>query len=196
MCSFARYAWKNCSLNILSENDESTPFGQWIQNYILLYHSEDGKNSERIGMFIGVLRSLWLTRNGRVFSNQGGYLADLFRNYNTAMHNFTVWKMREEGEDVRAKDKNNNGAPLGFQRINIGSEKEDITYTTDARLEVTIMVDGSWQKRTRMAGTGWAFSEDQITFMEGEEAMEKHTFMCACFKVGGGKRVPKDSFIH
>ncbi|XP_021726229.1 uncharacterized protein LOC110693417 [Chenopodium quinoa] len=128
MCSFARYAWKNCSLNILSENDESTPFGQWIQNYIMLYHSEDGKKSERIGMFIGVLWSLWLTRNGRVFSNQGGYLADLFRNYNTAMHNFSVWKTKEEGEDVRKKDNNNNGAPPGFQRINIGSEKEEITY--------------------------------------------------------------------
>ncbi|XP_021759095.1 uncharacterized protein LOC110723989 [Chenopodium quinoa] len=167
MCSFGRYAWANCSLNISSEIDESTPFGHWIQNYILLFHSEDGKRSERVGTFIGVLWSILLTRNGRIFSNQGGCLTDLFRNYNTAMQQLSVWQRVGEGVGVNGKVSADSGAPPSFERVNIGCKREDINHPTNARLEVTIMADGSWLKRNRMAGTGWAYSEDQISYMEG-----------------------------
>lgn len=47
---------------------------EWIQSYILLFHSEDGWDSQRIANFISILWSIWTTRNGRVFKNMGGHV--------------------------------------------------------------------------------------------------------------------------
>ncbi|XP_021726857.1 uncharacterized protein LOC110694004 [Chenopodium quinoa] len=85
-CSFVRYAWNNCPLHIFSKTNESNPLRHWIQQHILLFHSEDGKRSERLHIFVGVLWSLWLTRNGRFFQNERGYQAYYFRHFSQTMN--------------------------------------------------------------------------------------------------------------
>ncbi|XP_021750305.1 uncharacterized protein LOC110715993 [Chenopodium quinoa] len=149
------------------EIDESTPLRHWIQHYILLFHSEDGKKSDHVPTFIGVLWSLWLTRNGRIFRNEGGYLVDLFRNYNLAMKELSVWRKLEGGDVIRGKETLAHNFPPGFERVNIGCATDDISTPTDSRIEMVIKVDGSWSKRDGNAGAGWAYSVNNQAFSTG-----------------------------
>ncbi|XP_021721729.1 uncharacterized protein LOC110689284 [Chenopodium quinoa] len=188
LCSFARYSWNNCSLHINSEMDGSTPLGHWIQSHILLFHSEDGKHSSRIHVFVGTLWSLWLTRNGRVFRNEGGYLDDFYRHYNQSMKtlvSFLTPKVRSR-EALQLSD-NGGGQPPGFRRFNIGRCGTLLETPMGESSQVVIMVDGSWMKSTGHAGFGWAYSSNAEDFQEGggdfgTALSALHAELLACLK--------------
>ncbi|XP_021761825.1 uncharacterized protein LOC110726663 [Chenopodium quinoa] len=186
LCSFARYALQNCDLHISSEIDESIPLRHWIQQHILLYHSEDGRQSARLHVFIGVLWSLWLTRNGRVFRNERGYLADYYRHYGQTMSSLEIFlKPRERYRDSTRITGRTEELPPGFNRFNIGSRRELPDHPLQGNTEVIIMVDGSWKKSTGAAGFRWAYSSDGVKLLEGggdygTAISALHTELLAC----------------
>ncbi|XP_021722789.1 uncharacterized protein LOC110690272 [Chenopodium quinoa] len=71
LCCLAKDVWGNDPLTICSEFPGSDSMRVWIQHYIMLFYSEDGKRSARIPMFLATLWGLWKARNEEVFRNVG-----------------------------------------------------------------------------------------------------------------------------
>ncbi|XP_021723962.1 uncharacterized protein LOC110691351 [Chenopodium quinoa] len=186
-CSFARYAWNNSSLHILTEINESTSLRHWIQHYILLFNSEDGKRSERLQAVVGVLWSLWLTKNGRVFRNERGYVADYFRHLSQTMNSLESFLKPDSRPKEHSRHLASNGdQPPGYCRVNIGRRGDLPTTPMQGDNAVILKVDGSWDKTTGHAGFGWAYSLDAVNFWDagGEYGTMSalHAELTACLK--------------
>ncbi|XP_056688684.1 uncharacterized protein [Spinacia oleracea] len=65
-CSVARLVWSVYRIQVHSNDNESISFTTWIQRHILLYYSKDSAENTKLEAFVAMLRSLWVTRNGRV----------------------------------------------------------------------------------------------------------------------------------
>ncbi|XP_021765924.1 uncharacterized protein LOC110730427 [Chenopodium quinoa] len=96
-CILAKKTWGKSPLAICSDSAGFNLLRNWIQSFILLFNSEDGKHSNRIVLFIATLWGLWRTRNERSF-------------------NGTTGGARKERDDP--------ALPPGFIYVQLGQEKE------------------------------------------------------------------------
>ncbi|XP_021843644.2 uncharacterized protein [Spinacia oleracea] len=147
-CSVAYLSWVNCSLQIDPTENESCSLKEWVRRYILLYHSEDGWNGERIQRFIALLWSLWKMRNARIFRGEGGHPGAVLAVWDTQLKEVDTFKRRN-------KEDSSEGArePPGFNMVHIGQAKDFCNA-------FVLQVDGSWDKKTGRAGWGVAVSTE------------------------------------
>ncbi|XP_021740881.1 uncharacterized protein LOC110707184 [Chenopodium quinoa] len=71
-CIQAKEVWETGSLDVCPDFLRSIPLKEWIQHYILLFYSEDGKQGARCSRFIATLWGMWKARNARCFKDSAG----------------------------------------------------------------------------------------------------------------------------
>lgn len=54
--------------------------------YVLLFYSEDGKDSKRIATFVVMMWNLWNTRNERIFREAGVHARMVLNQVNIEIH--------------------------------------------------------------------------------------------------------------
>lgn len=69
--SVARLAWIVYKIQVQIESIKPISFATWVKKNILLFYSEDESDNNKIEGFVGMLWSLWVTRNFRLFRNIG-----------------------------------------------------------------------------------------------------------------------------
>ncbi|XP_056694898.1 uncharacterized protein [Spinacia oleracea] len=150
-CSLAKLVWKLSSLTIFLDTNGTISFEEWFQRYILLFHSEDGKDSQRIDIFVAVLWSLWLARNARNYKNEEIHARGILFGVSQELHKCNIFKNNRPGvENIDASlNSQHLVQPPGFLHVQLG--KEQSFYPN-----FVLQVDGSWDKNTRKAGAGWA----------------------------------------
>ncbi|XP_056695586.1 uncharacterized protein [Spinacia oleracea] len=159
LCSVAKLAWNLCTLKIQPENDVHIVLNKWVQQHILLFYREDGKQSNKLAIFIAMLWSIWTTRNARVFRESGSHASMILQQAKLGMQQLEIFKKGNprKGEENTNEHQN----PPGFWLVQLGISKTDFA-------NFVLQVDGSWDKNTTKAGYGWAFrKEDNMTYEKG-----------------------------
>ncbi|XP_021727191.1 uncharacterized protein LOC110694325 [Chenopodium quinoa] len=162
LCSQVREVWENSLLNICHDFSESISVQKWIQHYILLFYSEDGKNSSRIVLFIATLWCLWKTRNERVYRGEDGTLNGTLEGINLAIKDYETFANRDcvtDGTEVSSDY--DIDVPPGFNYAQLGKGKTGFD-------NFIMEVDGSWEKNTGRAGIGWAVKHNTHGHVLGE----------------------------
>ncbi|XP_056691844.1 uncharacterized protein [Spinacia oleracea] len=115
--------------------------------------SEDGKDSDRVVTFIGILWALWVTRNARVFRSETGNIQTVQTRFTLALEQNVIFR-RKEGECLGFlhPPENMPNYPPGFLFANIGRE---IAFMQGS----VIYIDGAWNKVTLRAGMGWVLQQ-------------------------------------
>ncbi|XP_056685380.1 uncharacterized protein [Spinacia oleracea] len=148
-CNLAKLVWMCCPLQICSNDDETVSLKKWIQSYILLFNSKDGGSEAKSDAFLATLWSLWVARNERVFRNESKHaravLLTIDRMIRTAKH-FKECNLAT-GTNMMGICK-----PPGFNLVQLGAIRDHVA-------DFILQIDGSWEKKTRKSGGGWAFKE-------------------------------------
>ncbi|XP_021776358.1 uncharacterized protein LOC110740189 [Chenopodium quinoa] len=150
--------WEDSPLTICPDSTGFNSLKRWIQHYILLFNSEDGKNSNRCALFIATLWGLWKTRNARCFKGTLGSrsLVKEFINLDMEDHEAFIHKTRSTNE-WGATERDDPIIPPGFNYVHLGKEYNGFD-------NFIVEVDGSWEKSTRRAGIGWAVKTNHNSF--------------------------------
>ncbi|XP_021863436.1 uncharacterized protein [Spinacia oleracea] len=163
-CSVARLAWSVYRIQVHLNDNESISFTTWIQRHILLYYSKDSAENTKLEAFVAMLWSLWVTRNGRVFRNLGGHARSVLIQTEEEMKLLRSFQQgyRWEGMGNQSKDKDPFHPP-GFLLVSLGRNKDFFP-------NFVLQVDGSWAKKTKKVGWGWAYkdgTEDNNCYRDG-----------------------------
>ncbi|XP_056698590.1 uncharacterized protein [Spinacia oleracea] len=172
LCSVAQLSWTTCSLHIDPSENESCTINDWVRRYILLFHSEDGWNGDRVRKYIALLWCLWKMRNLRLFKGDGGHTG--------AVLGAWVNHLKEAEIHLERNIKSHTDGPLeppGFNMVHIGQEK--VFHN-----EFILQVDGSWDKKTGKAGWGMTVSSnyelEEVAGHYGRAVSSDHAEAKAC----------------
>ncbi|XP_021752468.1 uncharacterized protein LOC110717974 [Chenopodium quinoa] len=158
LCILAKGVWEHTPLAICPDSSEFNSLRRWIQHYILLYNSEDGKHSIRCALFIATLWGLWKIRNVQHFEGTMGTIGSVMEAVNQAMQDHEMFKLQSsttnEGDTVIRDDQ---VIPPGFNHVHPGKEK--CSYD-----DFIVEADGSWDKKSRRAGIGWAVKVNTLGY--------------------------------
>ncbi|XP_021770697.1 uncharacterized protein LOC110734875 [Chenopodium quinoa] len=134
---------------------QSVIIAGWIQHYILLFNSEDGKHSNRCTVFIATLWGLWKSRNARCFKGSTETISSVRDFINLAMNDHEIFNLQASPTpDLEVYDRENPTFPPGFYHVDLGKDKSGYD-------DFTVEVDGSWDKKTRRVGISWAVKSIQ-----------------------------------
>ncbi|XP_021766152.1 uncharacterized protein LOC110730643 [Chenopodium quinoa] len=134
-CSLAKYVWDNSPMTVCCDITGFQSLRSWIQHFILLFYSEDGRHSTRIIWFIENLWGLWTARNTKVFKGIGVTTATVVELVNLALKDHEVFNEEDKTRDMGGIEARREPTlPPGFNHV-----------------------DGSWDKASTRAGIGWAF---------------------------------------
>ncbi|XP_056697425.1 uncharacterized protein [Spinacia oleracea] len=97
-CKLAQDVWRSSMLGIYSNFNENHSLQQWILNYIQLFISEDGKYSDQVVTFIGILWALRVTRNSRVFRSETGDIQEVQTQVTLALKENAIY-MHKDSEN-------------------------------------------------------------------------------------------------
>ncbi|XP_021757317.1 uncharacterized protein LOC110722350 [Chenopodium quinoa] len=148
-CTLAKEVWENGSLTICPDFPGFNSLKRWIQHYILLFNSEDGKHSNRCTVFIATLWGLWKSRNARCFKGSTETISSVREFINLAMNDHEIFNLQASPTpDLEVSDRGNPTFPPGFYHVHLGKDKSGYD-------DFTVEADGSWDKKTRRAGIGW-----------------------------------------
>ncbi|KNA15232.1 hypothetical protein SOVF_100060 [Spinacia oleracea] len=163
-CSVARLSWMVYKIQVQIETLEPINVKKWVQNYILLFHSEDGSNGSRIEGFIAMLWSLWVTRNARVFRKDGGHARTVLQQVEVALRTLSVFQQSPHPIQIDPVPPDSEPRePPGFLLVQLGSNQNVFA-------NFVLQVDGSWDKKTKRAGWGWAYKDgnmEMVVFQAG-----------------------------
>ncbi|XP_021758559.1 uncharacterized protein LOC110723513 [Chenopodium quinoa] len=150
LCNLAKEVWENGSLAICSDSTGFDSLREWIQYYILLFYSEDGKYGTRSTKFIATLWGLWKMRNARSFNGANGGIDLALEFVNLAMREQETFcqNIRESMENRDNSREDSYPPPPGFNSVQLGKDRSGFD-------DFIVGVDGSWDKRTTRAGIGW-----------------------------------------
>ncbi|XP_021718564.1 uncharacterized protein LOC110686253 [Chenopodium quinoa] len=151
-CSLAKAVWDSSSLTVCYDLPGLHSFQSWIQHFILLFYSKDGKRSNRITKFIATLWGIWTARNGKIFQDSEITLAYVKELVNIAIkdHESFTKDVRSECTSV-TEESIDPALPPGFNLVQLGRQKTDFA-------KLVLQVDGSWEKASTRAGIGWVAS--------------------------------------
>ncbi|XP_021729353.1 uncharacterized protein LOC110696375 [Chenopodium quinoa] len=122
-CILAKEAWENSSLTICPDSFGFNSLKRWIQHYILLFNSEDGKNSNRCALFVATLWGLWKTRNARCFKGTLGSISLVKEFINLAMEDHEAFLHKTwSTNEWRATERDDPIIPPGFNYVHLGKE--------------------------------------------------------------------------
>ncbi|XP_056685339.1 uncharacterized protein [Spinacia oleracea] len=183
LCKLAQDVWRSSMLAILSNLNENLSMQDWILNYIQLFKSVDGTNTDRIVTFIATSWAIWLTRNERLFNSHTGDLSTFQIQLQLALEQHKVFRGKDKGNlgSIHSTD-HTPDYPPGFYFANIGVESLQISKTV-------IQIDGAWNKRNRRAGMGWVLQQQYTNGTEiiggcdyglGQSAL--HVEVMACLR--------------
>ncbi|XP_021764021.1 uncharacterized protein LOC110728687 [Chenopodium quinoa] len=143
--------WEDSSLTIFPDiPGSSSSLRRWIQHYILLFNSEDGKNSNCSVLFIASLWSIWKMRNAVCFKGSTGTSSLVAESIKLAMEEHELFGQQGSLADEReVASKDNLIIPPGFNYVQLGKEKLGFD-------NFIVEADGSWDKNTMRSGVGWA----------------------------------------
>ncbi|XP_056695782.1 uncharacterized protein [Spinacia oleracea] len=148
-CNLAKLVWMYSPLQICSNDVETVSLKKWIQSYILLFNSKDGGSEAKLDAFISILWSLWVTRNERVFRNESKHVRAVLLTMDRMLG---MAKHFKECTLATGKSMMNICKPLGFDLVQLGAVRNQVA-------DFILQIDGSWEKKTRKSGGGWAFKE-------------------------------------
>ncbi|XP_021849465.2 uncharacterized protein [Spinacia oleracea] len=155
-CGVAQDVWRNGSLVIHSEINETMSFMEWFLFYIRLFQRQDDKNSPRVIYFISTLWGLWLARNNCVFRNESACVSVVNSFIKTGLDQHGILQQhRVPFLRFLHPPKVNSVFPPGFYKVILAGSEDQGPITT-------IVIDGLWHKNTRNAGMGW-FLDNQYT---------------------------------
>ncbi|XP_021741907.1 uncharacterized protein LOC110708105 [Chenopodium quinoa] len=89
--SLAKAVWENSPMTFCHDMTGFPSLRSWIQHFILLFYSEDGKHSARITRLIATLWGLWLARNKRIFNRDEITIATTTELVNIALKEHEVF---------------------------------------------------------------------------------------------------------
>ncbi|XP_021754581.1 uncharacterized protein LOC110719908 [Chenopodium quinoa] len=154
-CILAKEVWENGSLTICPDFPGFNSLKRWIQHYILLFNSEDGKHSNRCTVFIATLWGLWKSRNARCFKGSTETISSVREFINLAMNDHEIFNLQASPTpELEVSDRENPTFPLGLYHVHLGKDKSGYD-------DFIMEADGSWDKKTRRAGIGWAVKSIQ-----------------------------------
>ncbi|XP_021760246.1 uncharacterized protein LOC110725083 [Chenopodium quinoa] len=101
-CNLAKEVWENSSLTICPDiPGSSSSLRRWIQHYILLFNSEDGKNSNCSVLFIASLWSIWKMRNAICFKGSTGTNSLVVEFIKLAMEDHEIFRQQRSPANER-----------------------------------------------------------------------------------------------
>ncbi|XP_021743395.1 uncharacterized protein LOC110709481 [Chenopodium quinoa] len=138
-CNLTKEVWENSSLTICPDIlGSSSSLRRWIQHYILLFNSEDRKNSNRSVLFIASLWSIWKMRNAVCFNGSTGTSSLVVESIKLAMEDHEIFGQQGSLADEReVASKDNPIIPPGFNYVQLGKEKLGFD-------NFIVEADGSW----------------------------------------------------
>ncbi|XP_021754899.1 uncharacterized protein LOC110720197 [Chenopodium quinoa] len=149
LCDLAKEVWENGSLAICYDISGFNSLRLWIQHYILLFYSEDGRYGTRSIKFIATLWGLWKTRNARCFKGVDGGASLVLEFFNLAMRDHDIFCQNNGiGNNIIDNLGDDPYIPPGFNAVQLGKERRGYD-------KFIVGVDGSWDKTTTRAGIGW-----------------------------------------
>ncbi|XP_021750400.1 uncharacterized protein LOC110716072 [Chenopodium quinoa] len=157
-CILAKEVWEDSSLTIFHDSPGFNSLKDWIQHYILLFNSEDGKHSNRCALFISSLWGLWKSRNARCFKDDTGSISLVREFIHLAMDDHETFKHQVRPSIVlEVNDLDHPTIPPGYNYGHLGKEKSGFD-------DFIVEADGSWDKKTTRAGIGWAIKDNHHGF--------------------------------
>ncbi|XP_021716828.1 uncharacterized protein LOC110684696 [Chenopodium quinoa] len=149
-CTQAKEVWDSEPLNICLDFYRSFSLKRWIQHYILLFYSEDGKHGTRIALFIATLWGLWKSRNERCFKEVDGTTSRVKEFIYRAMQDHEILINQDSlADESEATSRDSSDFPPGFNHVQLGKENGGFD-------DFVMETDGSWDKNTTREGIGWA----------------------------------------
>ncbi|XP_021863640.1 uncharacterized protein [Spinacia oleracea] len=147
-CSVARLVWTIYQPQVQIDDNDPMSAVAWVQKHIRLFYSKDEVGIRKLEEFVAMLWSLWVTRNERVFRNKGGHARSVLFQAEEAMKSLQNFKQNPQLPD----EKKDPDIPPGFNFVNLGENTHIFT-------NFVLQVDGSWDKKTKRAGWGWAYKQ-------------------------------------
>ncbi|XP_021743467.1 uncharacterized protein LOC110709556 [Chenopodium quinoa] len=157
-CIPAKEVWESSSLTICPDSPGFNSLKSWVQHFILLLNSEDGKNSTRCALFVATMWGLWRTRNARCFNNTKGTISLVNEAIQRAMEDHETFKHQTRLTNVGDLSGKNDPTLLpGFNCVQLG--KEDKGFD-----DFMVEADGSWDRKTTRSGIGCAVKPNHHGF--------------------------------
>ncbi|XP_021722378.1 uncharacterized protein LOC110689853 [Chenopodium quinoa] len=157
-CIQAKEIWETSSLDVSPDSPGSISLKGWIQHYILLFYSKDGKQGTRCVGFIATLWGMWKARNARCFRGSTGTTSLVREFINLAIQDHESFTNR--ASLITEADTTSREEPIlppGFNYVHLGKEKAGFD-------DFIIEADGSWDKRTTRTRIGWAVKSNILGY--------------------------------
>ena len=146
-CPIACEAWERSTLHMVVSHQPLLAIDLWLEFWLEKFIKEDGLQSPRVPLFIGILWAIWKTRNDQVFRNQRATLATLVAHMQDSEdqhHKFTL----QGAQATSSRNLRDAIHPPGFSSVNLGG-----SYASGP--PIVIQTDGSWDAESGHGGAGW-----------------------------------------
>lgn len=134
-CDFASHVWSAGSLGVKTQSSVGVESKRWVRDYLSFFMKEDGKEDDRLVMFVATLWSLWLLRNACVFKGGGP-------NPSSIMQLIEHWKTRWNASTSKLPTQ----VPHCVQRSRSVQPLYWKYGTPGSHLSAIAEVDGAWKE--------------------------------------------------